>query len=337
MVAQRLAAESWSVRVLDVAAVPDHDAEPVEQVRADVCDASAVHAAMQGVDVVVHAAFMPPERSLPSLERVNVVGTRTVLDAAENCGARVVMISSTIVDRPLRPHPVHRDAPQTRLHRYAETRRTAERLADGAARRGLPVAILRPKTFLGAGAVGAFAVLFDFLRSGHDVPLLGRGCNRYQLLDIADFADAVAVLTAGAQTGTFGAGATEFGTTAEDLGALVAHAANGARLRLLPAPLSRAALRLVDGLGLAPFSEWHQACARGEESVVDTARLLSAGWSPARSNAQALCDAYDWYVAQPDGAAAPTHRVPAAHRALAAAARAVGRPQRAATRPVISR
>ncbi len=323
----RLDSDGWGVRLLDIAPVSAADAARFEYVRADVCDQTAVRRALRDIDVVVHAAFMPPEGQPAALERVNVGGTGTVLDAAENGGARVVMVSSTIVDRPLRRHPVLSHAPQTRLYRYAETRRSAERLAHEASGRGVPVAILRPKTFLGAGAVGAFAILFDFLRRGQDLPLLGSGRNRYQLLDVADFAAAVSVISAAGPTGTFGVGSLDFGTTAADLGELVAHAGTGARVRLLPEPLSRAALRLVEGLGLSPLSEWHQDSARGRDSVVDTGALVAAGWSPTHSNAQALCAAYDWYVAQPAGAAAPTHRVPGAHRGLAAAARLVGRTQ----------
>ena len=320
-VARRLEADGRTVRVLDVAASLD---EVRETVLGDVCDPETVASAMRDATAVVHAAFVPPERPTELIDRVNVLGTEVVLGEAARLGVPVVLVSSTIVDRPLRPHPVRRGAPQTRLVHYARSRQQAEALARTAAAGGLPVAVLRPKTFLGPGALGAFAMMFQQLRLGHDVVVLGRGRNCYQLLDVDDFAAAVSVVVGARASGVFGVGATGFGTVASDLEALVAHAGTGSSLRLLPARAAVGALRAVDVASLPPLSEWHQCSARGLDSVVDTGPLQALGWSARWSSSEALCRAYDWYAAQPL-ATTGTHRVPPLHRGLAAAARLAGR------------
>jgi hypothetical protein len=104
---------------------------------------------------------------------------------------------------------------------------------------------------------------------------------------------------------------------ADDVGALIAHARTGARIRPLPRRVALAALRGIELAGGTPLGEWHQCAARGEASIVATdraERLL--GWQPRWSNADALIAAYDWYAARTAaGAAAPaTHAVPALHR-----------------------
>jgi len=52
--------------------------------------------------------------------------------------------------------------------------------------------------------------------------------------------------------------------------------------------------------------------------VVDISRASQElGWQPERSNAQALREAYDWYIANlTTGAARSAHPVPLAHQLL---------------------
>jgi nucleoside-diphosphate-sugar epimerase len=57
------------------------------------------------------------------------------------------------------------------------------------------------------------------------------------------------------------------------------------------------ALRGMELAGIVPASEWHYMSAWGKNSVVDTSRAVEElGWRPRWSNAEALRNAYDWYV-----------------------------------------
>ena len=59
--------------------------------------------------------------------------------------------------------------------------------ARGAPARSSP--ILRPKSFVGPERLGVFAIMYEWAREGRDFPILGRGTNRYQLLDVEDLCD----------------------------------------------------------------------------------------------------------------------------------------------------
>ena len=50
---------------------------------------------------------------------------------------------------------------------------------------------MRPKTFVGPERLGVFEILFDWIREGRRIPILGDGANRYQLLAVEDLVDAV--------------------------------------------------------------------------------------------------------------------------------------------------
>lgn len=321
--AAQLVRDGWAVRILDQAPPPTWVNEfGLDYAQGDICDPRTLAAAVDGMAAVVHAAFAPPERTSSIIRRVNVDGTRALLAAchAPRQGTpRVVLLSSTIVGRPLRPHPLLAGAPSSRLAVYRQSRVDSERHAFAAAAAGLSVAIARPKTILGPGGFGGFALIFELIHKGLVIPVLGRGSNRYQLLDVRDLVVGLSLLVDSTATGCFSFGAERFATVTDDLGALVDHAASGARLRHLPATLSRVGLRLLAAGGATPLSEWHQLSARGRDSVVDIARASGdLGWRPKWSNAETLIDAYDWYAKEAAGPSTPssTHGIPPTHRLL---------------------
>ena len=320
--ARRLLADGHEVRTLDLAPLDDAELEAgVEELRGDVRDFSAVARLVSGADVLVHAAAaLPIQASRESIRSVNVGGTGVAFAAAADAGVRrAILISSTAVYGVPKHHPIAEDAPLVGVGHYGESKIDAEEVARDAGRRGLEVVIIRPKTFIGPERLGVFEILFDWIREGRGIPILGNGSNRYQLLAVEDLVDAtVAAAERDVAGETFNVGATEFGTVRSDLEGLIAHAGSGSRLRPVPARPAEVALRALELARLSPLAEWHYRTAH-RDSFVDVSkaqRLL--GFAPRLSNEQALCETYDWYLANRDrvGAAGVTHRVPWDQRAL---------------------
>jgi len=119
--------------------------------------------------------------------------------------------------------------------------------------------------------------------------------------------------------GVFFFGARDFGAVTEDMQALLDHARTGALLQFIPGEPARVVLRAMELANVVPLSEWHYMSACGEDSVVDISRAeRELGWQPENSNAQALKDAYDWYIGRvtTTGTARTTHPVPFTHQIL---------------------
>jgi nucleoside-diphosphate-sugar epimerase len=320
--ARKLVAEGHDVRTLDLAPLDDAELErSVEELRGDVRDPGAAARLVEGADVLVHAAAaLPIQASRDSIRSVNVEGAAVTLAAAlEAAVGRTVLISSTAVYGIPKHHPLREDAPLVGVGHYGESKIEAERVARRAGRRGLEVVILRPKTFIGPERLGVFEILFDWIREGRRIPILGDGSNRYQLLAVEDLVEAtVSAATAGVAGETFNIGATEFGTVRSDLEGLIAHAGSGSRLRPVPAKPAELALRALELARLSPLAEWHYRTAH-RDSYVDVSKAQKLlGYEPRLSNEQALCETYDWYLANREGlgAAGVTHRVPWDQRAL---------------------
>ena len=320
---RRLIADGHAVRTLDVAPLDDAGLEGrVEELRGDVRSTVDARRLVAGADVLVHAAAaLPIQESRAAIRSVNVDGAAVTFAAALEAGVRrVVLISSTAVYGVPERHPIHEGDPLVGVGHYGESKIDAERLCDAFARRGLETVIVRPKTFLGPERLGVFEILFDWIREGRRIPILGDGSNRYQLLAVEDLCDAVVRCLDAAIAGeALNVGAERFGTVREDLDALIAHADSGSRLRAVPARPAELALRGLELARLSPLAEWHYRTAHRDSFVaIDKARSL-LGWEPRLSNAETLCETYDWYLAHRGTmrASGVTHRVPWDQRALA--------------------
>jgi nucleoside-diphosphate-sugar epimerase len=320
--ARRLLADGHDVRTLDLAPLDEPDLErSVEELRGDVRDPVDAARLVKEADVIVHAAAaLPIQASRESIRSVNVAGTAVVLAAALEAGVRrAVLISSTAVYGVPKHHPIDETSPLVGVGHYGESKIDAEEVARDVGRRGLEVVILRPKTFIGPERLGVFEILFDWIREGRRIPILGDGSNRYQLLAVEDLVEAtVAAASADVAGETFNVGATEFGTVRSDLEALIEHAGSGSRLRPVPVRPAEVSLRALELLRLSPLAEWHYRTAH-RDSYVDVSRAQRLlGYSPRLSNAQALCETYDWYLEHREQmrSAGVTHRVPWDQRAL---------------------
>ncbi len=291
-----------TVRVLDLNP-PEPRQTPVDTVIADVRDRDAVRAACEGIDVVLHnVAQVPLAKDRELFESVNVGGTATLLAACRDAGvAKVVHTSSSAIFGIPEHNPVTEQTPGRPLEAYGRAKMAAEALCREAAAGGLDVTIIRPRTILGHGRLGIMAILFEFVAEGAPVYVLGSGDNRYQFVHAEDLADACLLAADRPGAAVYNIGASEFGTMRQLLQALVDHAATGSRVRSLPARPARVAMQGLSMLGQAPFAPYHWLLY-AESLWFDTTKAWNdLGWTSKHSNASALIESYEWFLAHRSG------------------------------------
>src|SRR4051794_10692656 len=185
--ARRLVADGHEGRTLDPAPLDDPPLDgKVEEIYGDVRSAADTARLANGADVLVHAAAaLPIQASREAIRSVNVDGTATALAAALEAGVRrVVFISSTAVYGIPKVHPLYEDSQLVGVGHYGSSKIDGEAVCKHFERRGMEIAIVRPKTFIGPERLGVFEILFDWIREGRRIPILGTGRNRYQLLAV---------------------------------------------------------------------------------------------------------------------------------------------------------
>ena len=300
---RRLLAAGRRVRTLDIEPfdAAERDREFLQAHLGDVRDPHAVLAAVQGVEAIVHAAAALPLADAREVWSTNVEGTHNVLEAALRVGVRrVVFISSTAVYGLARDHPADEDAPLCGVGPYGESKIAAEAACAAARARGLCVTVLRPKTFIGPERRGVFELLYEWAAEGRSFPILGRGDNLYQLLDVEDLCGLIErclALDVAAVNQAFNVGATEFGTMREIVQTVLDRAGHGRRAVSLPAGPARAALWLLRALHLSPLYPWiYETADRDSRVAVERARRV-LGFAPRHSNRMALTRNYEWYLA----------------------------------------
>lgn len=299
--ANRLALQGIEVVLLDIARFdPSEYPENAICHNIDVRDAAALQGALKGADVVIHAAAALPLWRREDIFDINVRGTQTVLEVAQKLDIeRVIYISSTAVYGIPEKHPLYETDNLDGVGPYGESKIQAEKVCQRFRAAGMCVPIVRPKTFIGTGRLGVFQILFDWIKDGKPIPIIGNGNNRYQLLDVEDLVDAIYLLATAARdkvNDTFNVGAERFGTVREDLGALCDFAGTGARVMATPAWLVKPTLRLLEMMKLSPLYKWVYGTADRDSFVSVEKIKATLGWSPRYSNAQALIKSYQWYI-----------------------------------------
>lgn len=310
LLVERLLAAGHAVRVLDISDDTDRRGD-VEFVHGDIRDRAAVDRAVTDVDTVFHnVAQVPLARNHHLLRTVNVDGTRLLLDAARDAGVgKVVHTSSSAVFGVPDINPVLPSTVPKPEEAYGHAKLAAEWACLDAAREGLDVSIVRPRTILGHGRLGIFGILFDWIADGADPIVLGDGSNRYQFVHADDLAGACIAAGASPGPGVFNIGTDRFGTMFETLDALCRHAASGAEVRRVPAGPAGVAMHLTAQLGLTPFAPYHWLMySKSMWFDLEHARNELA-WAPRWSTDDMFAQSYDWFVAH----RAATHDVSASH------------------------
>ncbi len=173
-----------TVRLIDVAAGGD-------VVAANVCDKSALAAALAGCTEIVHlAAAHRDDIATSEYFDVNVGGTQNVCAAAAAQGvARIVFASSAAVYG-LQPGAPDEDTPPSPAGPYGESKRQAEEIlrqwqGQDAARREL--AIVRPSAVFGIGnRANIWRLMAQAARS--NFVMIGKGTNRKSMAYVENVA-----------------------------------------------------------------------------------------------------------------------------------------------------
>lgn len=245
-VLRHLLADGQKVRAL---VRSDHLLPPeVERIRGDVLDPASLRRAFEGVTTVFHAAGVNQMCSAdPGLmERVNVLGTRNVADAAYEAGALLVHTSSAAVlgenegeigdesSVPRAPLP----------SRYADSKWRAEQeLTELFGRQ--PVVIVNPSSVQGPGRVTGTGLLLLKMMSGKLRTIVD---TRISIVDIDDCAAGHLL------AGTMGEPGQRYilnsfsMTTQEAVSVIESVIAHPLRVSYVPAPLVRIAGFVVGGL-----------------------------------------------------------------------------------------
>jgi len=149
---------------------------------------------------------------------------------------------------------------------------------------------------MGHGRLGIFQILFEWIREGYNVPVLGSGENVYQFVHADDLADACILAATRPGATTYNCGTDRYGSMREVLEELCAHAKTGSKVKSVAMKPAISFMNLTSALGLSPLGPYH-ALMYGRSLYFDiTKAQTELGWKPRFSNNGMFVQSYDWYL-----------------------------------------
>ena len=268
--------------------------------KGDIRDKNAVENALQGVNIVVHTAAALPLYKPGDIFSTDIEGTRNLLDASYKNGVtRFIHISSTAVYGIPDHHPLFENDKLDGVGPYGKAKIRAEEECLKFRIKGMCVPIIRPKSFIGPERLGVFDLLYDWAKDGKGFPMIGKGNNRYQLLDVEDLCEAIylcATLDKEKVNDTFNIGAKEFTTMKEDYQAVLDYAGYNKKIVGLPEKPIIWTLRILEAFKLSPLYKWVYETASKDSFVSIEKAEKILGFKPKYSNKDALIRNYKWYI-----------------------------------------
>jgi nucleoside-diphosphate-sugar epimerase len=317
---ERLREGDEEIRTLDLVPAPvsQGSSDQIRFFQGDVGDTSTVEEAARGVDVIYHLAAaqrMKPQFKSWSEEDVydrNLAGVRVVLDVAERLGVRkVIHISSSGVYGVPETVPCDEKGRTKPLGSYGDSKLAAEELCRQACERGVDVTSFRPMTLFGPEMSGLFVMIYEWVREGRPVFLLGGGVNRVQSTSARDVVDACLLAKDCPESKgmifNLGAAPETVPTVAEMMQGLIDHAGTGSYLIRIPAALLRNTALALNWIHLSPIVPEHATLADANFILDIEAARNVLGWEPRYDNVQMICEAFDWHIAAGDSVRPPPH------------------------------
>lgn len=279
------------------------DREPdVGFIQGDIRDYSSILNATQNQDIVFHnVAQVPLAKDVLLFDSVNVLGTENMLKGSlESKVSKVIYTSSSAVFGVPKRNPVTEKTEPNPGEAYGLAKYKGELMCLDYVAKGLDVSIIRPRTIMGHGRLGIFQILFEWIKEGKNVPVLGRGDNIYQFVHADDLAEACISASVKPGAEMYNCGANRYGSMRDVLEKLCAHANTGSRVVSVPMTPAVIGMKITSALGISPLGAYH-ALMYGKSMYFDTKKAESdLSWYPKHSNEEMFIDSYNWYLANRD-------------------------------------
>ncbi len=296
---RRLLAEGHSVTNIDLVADTDSHSNLVS-CQGDIRNAQLLNNLFSAgkFDAVFHCAAMLAHDTTSSqdLWTSNVDGTRRLAEECQNAGTRSFIFISTncLWGRNL-GKDVAEDEEPAPVEIYGRSKLEAEKILQQFP--GLDVVIIRSPTIIDAGRLGLLAILFEFIKDGKRVWVVGDGSNRYQFIYAQDLATACLQSLRYNGSDLFHIGSDNVVSLRQVYEAVIADAGTKSRVSQLPKGPTIAAMKLAHALRVSPLGPYHYRMI-AEHFVFDTRRIRERlGWQPTLTNQEMMIEAYRYYAA----------------------------------------
>lgn len=247
---------------------------------------------------IIHCAALLAHGSIDKnkLWDANVVATEHIAALAVKYHIKKIIFTSSNC---LWAENLHRmiteeDFPRP-IELYGKSKLAAEKILM-AYQDKIQIIIFRCPTIIDAGRMGLLAILFEFIKEGRKVYVVGKGDNQYQFIYAQDLANAIFMSLSYNKSNIFNIGSDNVKSLYDVFAYVIKKAGTGARMASLPKSLTLNMMKLAYLLGLSPLGPYHYKMI-AEDFIFDTKKIKKElGWQPTLTNEEMLWQGYQYYL-----------------------------------------
>ena len=297
LLTNKLLSMGYKCKIFDLNDTQDRS-KKIDFFQGDIRNYKKIRDVMSGVDIVFHnVAQVPLAKDFNLFQTVNVFGTDNLLKAAlDSKVQKVIYTSSSAVYGIPEYNPVTEDMIPYPGEEYGIAKYKGEMICQDYIKKGLNISIIRPRTIMGHGRLGIFQILFEWIKDGYNIPVLGDGSNVYQFVHADDLAYACILASKNERPDIYNCGADVFGTMREVLENLCSYAQTGSKVKSVPKKLTIFFMKLASILGISPLGAYH-SMMYGNSMYFDLSKIKKdLNWEPKFSNNEMFIESYKWYL-----------------------------------------
>ena len=252
--------------------------------------AHSFHAILHCAAVLAHGKY-----SKQNLWDSNVTATEYLVELAKQYHVPKIIFTSSncLWARNFNRAVLETDTPEP-IEIYGKSKLAAENILL-ANKKDLTTIIFRCPTIIDAGRMGLLAILFEFIREGRKVYLVGHGKNQYQFIYAKDLVDAMIKSLSYHESAVFNIGSDNVKSLHDTFKFVIDKAHTKSRLVALPKKFTLAMMKLAYRLRLSPLGPYHYKMI-AEDFIFDTQKIRrELAWQPTLTNEEMLWKGYQYY------------------------------------------
>ncbi len=295
LLCKQLVNEGWFVNNIDINQ-PTHLLKNYKYIKGDIRDLSDIEDTFNNIDTVFHNVALVPITKSSNYEETNLFGTKNTIKIAikKNINSFIYTSSSAIFGVPSHNPVTENDVPNP-AEKYGKSKLDTEFLLSTYSK-DININIIRPRTILGHGRLGIFQILFDWVKRGWNIPVLGTGDNIYQFVHADDLASACILSSKSKGLNFYNIGSQEYCSMRETLESLCQYANTGSKVVSLPHSSFEFLMNVASKLKLSPLGPYH-SLMYGRSLFFDTTKAYKElDWHSKYSNKSAIIDSYKHYI-----------------------------------------
>lgn len=294
---EKLVSEFYNVSIFDLNS--SYLNKNFKTIIGDIREKSQLEKSLENIDIVFHnVAQVPLSNNKKLLWEVNFEGTKNLLELCHKHKIKKIIFTSTsaVYGIPNR-NPVNENTKPLPLEEYGKAKLAAENLCKLYSRQyNLDITIIRPRTILGAGRLGIFEFLFDWIKNNKPVPVFNHGKNIYQFIHASDLADACILSSKKIGYNEYNVGAAQYGTMYDLINNLINKVQSQSRIVNLPMFFIEKIMNLTSKIGISPFSPYH-SLMYGRSLYFDISKIKKElNFEPKYSSDKAILDSYNDFL-----------------------------------------